>query len=200
MKRTRNSVSSLVIALAFLLVWSVPPGHSDDIFAPDYLWKRGIADKTDPLEIADTHLGIPYRDDGALDHSGHFTTFAHADRVLDTPGLNCSGLVLSVSRFLFNKNWSLEQAVRDRLGNSGPNAALGQDWDFGWDLVLNLTEGTPRRVIMPDGSNPSLDNADGTTLRGLDLHDEEAWARVLPQMQPGRVYLGSISKIGRAHV
>jgi len=34
---------------------------------------RRIADKKDPIDIANTHLGIPYRDDGALDDKGHFT-------------------------------------------------------------------------------------------------------------------------------
>ena len=34
------------------------------IYAPPYLWNRGIASKTNPRDIADTYLGMRYRDDG----------------------------------------------------------------------------------------------------------------------------------------
>lgn len=168
--------------------------HGDQIYAPDILWDRNIADKTDPVEIADTHLGIPYRDDGALDSGGHFTTFSNPDRLLDTPGLNCSGLVVSVARFLLNKNFSLAEVTRDRLGNSGDNAPLGKDWDFGWDLILNLTEGRQRRLLSPDGRDHPLEAVDGVNTRGFDLHDTAAWRGLLSQMRPGKVYLGSISR------
>ncbi len=103
-------------------------------------------------------------------------------------------LVVSVSRFLFNRNWELAEVMRDRQGNSGVNSALGKDWDFGWDLILNISEGVSRKVIMPDSSDYSLDNADGVSLRGFDLHDAGAWRTVMGKMTPGHVYLGSISK------
>jgi len=182
------------MSLTFLVVCSTLAVRGDQLYAPDLLWKRHIAEKTDPVAIADTHVGIPYRDDGTLDDRGYFTTFAHPDQVMDSPGLNCSGLVVSVARFLFNKNLTLQEVTRDRLGNSGPNSALGKDWDFGWDLIFNITDETQRRVIMPDGSHPSWEGTDGTTLRGFDLHDLAAWQRVLGQMQPGKVYLATISK------
>ncbi len=91
MKISRNMLNKvwffIFLACAFQsMAWA------DRIYAPDYLWNRGIAEKTDPIGIADTHLGIPYRDDGALDARGYFTTFADPERILDTPGLNCSGL------------------------------------------------------------------------------------------------------------
>jgi hypothetical protein len=124
---------------------------ADEIFVPEYLWKRHISEKTTPKDIADTHLGIPYRDDGVLNNEGQFTTFNRPDRIYPSPGMNCSGLVLSVSRFLLNKNFSLTAVTRDRQNNSGPGSPLGKDWDFGLDLILNLTEGIPRRVVMPDG-------------------------------------------------
>jgi len=177
-----------------MAIWSPPFVSGEQIFAPDYLWDRHIAEKTDAIDIANTHLGIPYRDDGTLDDRGYFTTFDRPDRLLDTPGMNCSGLVVSVSRFLLNRNWKLDDVMRDRQGNSGAGAPLGKDWDFGWDLVLNLTEGLPRKIIMPDRRNYTLDGADGMSLRGFDLHDSAAWRDVLSQMQPGRMYLGSISK------
>lgn len=185
--------TAFVVALCVCL-WGGELFAADPLYAPEYLWARDIAHKTDPIAVADTHLGIPYRDDGALDSNGNFTTFSRPDVLLATPGLNCSGLVLSVSRFLFGRNFTLSEAVRDRQGNSGPGARLGQDWDFGLDLILNITEGAPRKVIMPDAKEYLLDDADGTSLRGFDLDDANAWQQVLERMRPGRIYLGSISK------
>jgi len=195
-KKTRYRMKAPTLALLSLCCAfiSLTPALAEEIFVPAYLYDRGIAVKTNPLEIADTCLGIPYRDDGTIDHKGYFTTFNRPDRVYDTPGLNCSGLVLSVARFLFNKNFSLEQATRDRQKNSGANAAFGKDWDFGYDLILNVTEHAPRRVIMPDTRPHPLDTSDGLSLRGFDLQDGNAWAAVLRQMQPGKIYLGSISR------
>jgi hypothetical protein len=197
-KITRNELNKISILPVLLTILWVLPALADQIYAPPYLWDRGIAKKTDPVDIADTHVGIPYRDDGTLDEQGHFTVFSDPESSFDTPGLNCSGLVLSISRFLFNKNWGLDEATKDRLGDSGENSPMGKDWDFGWDLVLNLTEGRGQRIVMPDGANYSVDNNNGMTLRGFDLHDQNAWSKVLPQMKPGHVYPASISKPGTA--
>ncbi len=184
----------LIPGLLLVMMLTVPHVSADTLFAPDYLWAKKIAEKTDFIDIANTHLSIPYRDDGALDDNGRFTTFADPATFFESPGLNCSGLVVSVCRYIFNRNWSLAEAARDRQGNSGTNAQLGKDWDFGWDLIMNLSEGRPRRVVAPDRGVYSLENADGTTLTGFDLHDEAAWAAVLSQIKPGRVYLATISK------
>ncbi|MCA1959217.1 MAG: hypothetical protein LDL33_00365 [Desulfomonile sp.] len=194
MKKTIICVKIAFVLALWGLVCVVQSAAADSLYAPEVLWARDIVHKTDPAAIADTHLGIPYRDDGTLDEKGNFTTFSRPDVILPTPGLNCSGLVLSVSRFLFGRNFTLAEAVRDRQGNSGPGARLGQDWDFGLDLVLNITEGAHRKVIMPDGKDYPLDNADGMTLRGFDFDDGSAWQQVLERMKPGRVYLGTISK------
>ncbi|MFH1113367.1 MAG: hypothetical protein V1792_05555 [Pseudomonadota bacterium] len=194
MKNTRNCTNMVVAALVLFGILSASSAGGDRLFAPDYLWRNNIAEKTDPFDIADTHLRIPYRDDGALDDKGHFTAFDRQDRVFDTPGLNCSGLVVSVSRFLFNKNWSLTEVTKDRQGNSGSDSSLGKDWDFGLDLILNLTEGRKRRVVTPDGVELPFDKLDGLNNRGFDLHDAGAWRKVLSQMRPGNVYFGTISK------
>ena len=193
MKLTAITIHLLIFAFVFCGL-CVGPATADNIFAPEYLWARKIADKKDPVDIANTHLGIPYRDDGALDDKGHFTTFAQPEEIQDTPGLNCSGLVVSICRYLFNKNWTIKEVMRDPQGNSGLNSPLGKDWDFGWDLILNLTEGRRRRLIAPDRSSYAPENIDALNFRGFDLHDRAAWQAVLVQMQPGRVYLGSISK------
>ena len=194
MKSTRNSINIFALGAICIFLFGAGIVWSDQIFAPACLWEKNIAEKTDPIEIANTHLGIPYREDGTLDNEGHFTTFAQPAKFFEPPGLNCSGLVVSVCRFLFDKNWTLEEVTRDRQGNSGPDAPMGKDWDFGWDLIMNLTEGHSRKVISPDARNYSVENSDGMTLVGFDLNDLQAWHKVMAQMKPGRVYLGSISK------
>lgn len=193
MKSTRNRLNVLIVGL-MVFMFGVSPAVGDRLYAPDYLWRNNIAEKTDPIGIADTHLRIPYRDDGALDDKGYFTTFDRQDRLFDTPGLNCSGLVVSVSRFLFNKNWNLQDIVKDPQGNSGSDSPLGKDWDFGLDLILNITENRPRRIVTPDRIHIPVENLDGVSMRGFDLHDTAAWQSVLSQMQPGKIYLGSISR------
>ncbi len=198
MKRSQHSVKALLVVAATIILGSSIPSFGDQLYAPPFLWERGISSKTDPVDIANLHVGIPYRDDGALDDKGHFTTFADPKVFFDTPGLNCSGLVLSVSRYIFNKNWSMADAVHDRLGDSGAGSQYGKDWDFGWDLALNLTEGRNPRVIMPDGGDHPIEGQNGMTLRGFELADAAAWAKVLPQLTPGHVYIGSISKPGTA--
>lgn len=195
MKILKNQARLVLWLVLFTIFFGISQSFGDRLYAPPYLWDRHIAEKTDPVDIANTHLGIPYRDDGAIDDRGFFTTFADPNKFFDTPGLNCSGLVLSVSRFLFNKNWTLQEATRDRQGNSGHNSPSGKDWDFGWDLILNITDVTTRRVMLPDDTQVNPDTMDGKSLRGFDLHDTAAWRRIINRFVPGRAYLGSISKI-----
>jgi hypothetical protein len=193
-KKTRIPLSVIAVLAAVLVTAGNGICVAEELYAPDYLWKRNIASKTAPVEVADTHLGIPYRDDGAIDDRGAFTTFNRPDVLFDTPGLNCSGLVLSVSRFVLNRNISLAEASKDRRGDSGAGAPLGKDWDFGVDLLLNITEALPRRIISPDGQPVDLNTADFSQVRGFDLHNSGAWRAVLAQMKTGCAYFGSISK------
>jgi len=193
-KNTRNRLKIVVLLVGLCASALAASAVAETIPTPACLLQRNIGAKSDPMAIVDTHLGIPYREDGVLDDAGNFSVFNRPDIIHRTPGLNCSGLVLSASRFLFHKNFTLDQATRDRQGNSGDGAPLGKDWDFGLDLILNITDGTHRRVLMPDGKDYPLENADGTVLRGFDLADDAAWQNVLSRMRPGRVYFGSISK------
>lgn len=192
MKTSNFTLKLFLFVVAFHM--ALQPVLADRLYAPDHLWRKNIADKVDPVEIADTHLGIPYRDDGALDDQGVFTTFDTPGKRFDTPGLNCSGLVVSVARYLYNRNWTLAEVSHDRQGNSGAGSSLGQDWDFGYDLILNLAEAHNPRVLMPDGKTHDLKNADGVSLRGFDLDDTKSWNKVLSKMKPGKVYFGSISR------
>jgi hypothetical protein len=140
-------------------------------------------------------LGIAYVDDAALDAQGRWTFFAHPETTAKTPGLNCSGLVVAAAQRLLGKKIGLAEATRDRLGDSGDGAPLGKDWDFGWDLVMNLSEGLPRRALLPEGAL-DLVGASGATARGFALDDERGWKKVLARLACGRVYLASVSRQG----
>jgi hypothetical protein len=137
-------------------------------------------------------LRIPYLADGALDAQGHWTLFSRPDQLLQQPGLNCSGLTIALAQRLLGRDITLAEATRDRLGDSGREARLGPNWDFAWDLVLNLSEGLPRRVILPEGDGPV--NGDGRSLRGFSLDDASLWTGILPRLRTDRVYLASLSR------
>ena len=150
----------------------------------------------DPIAIADTFLGIPYREDGAIDQAGRFTRFEHPDIFFNTAGLNCSGFVLAAARFLLGQNFTLASAQFDRRNDSGAQSPLGEHWDFGFDLVYNLTERTPRWLLLPFSSPtpPALTEANGFSCRGFGLHDDQAWNAVLKKLEPGAVYFATWSK------
>ncbi len=143
-------------------------------------------------------MGIPYVNDQVLDENGRWTFFAKLDAVADSPGLNCSGFVYAATRRLLHRELTVTEAKRDRLGDSGPDSALGEDWDFGWDLLMNLSEGLERKILLPEGPKEAgLDVA--RTEKGFVADDGAAWEKLLPQIKEGRVYLASIirNKHGR---
>ncbi|MBI4912570.1 MAG: hypothetical protein HY823_07520 [Acidobacteria bacterium] len=135
-------------------------------------------------------LGIPYLDDAVQDGQGRWTTFRDPARLLPRPGLNCSGFVVAAARRLLGFGGTPEEAGRDRRGDSGPGAARGRDWDYGWDLVLNLSEGRARRWILSGGPREAP-GPGADALRGFSVHEGPAWARVQAQLRPGRVYLAT---------
>ena len=149
---------------------------------------------TDPTAVLSPFLGVTYRDDGVTDPAGRFTLFADPGATFATPGFNCSGFVVTASRALLARPLPLDAVKRDRKGDSGPGSPRGQDWDFGYDLIGNITDGLPRRVLLPNGAAPDLDAADPATLRGFPLHDAAAWAAVLPRIRPGQLVLATLSK------
>lgn len=140
-------------------------------------------------------LSIAYLNDEVRDETGRWTYFAHPELTAPGPGLNCSGFVVTASRQLLGRSPTLAEATRDRLGDSGDDAPFGKDWDFGFDLVMNLSEGLPRTVLLP-ASDQALDGdgIDGTSHRGFAFDDAVAWKRVLPRVRLGRVYLASLSR------
>ncbi|MDR0826576.1 MAG: hypothetical protein LBN33_01680 [Desulfovibrio sp.] len=172
-----------------------PPAQADAPPPPQGLGK--LAKATDPHTVAESFLGIPYRVDGAIDDQGFFTLFADPARRFSSPGLNCSGLVLGMSRFLLQKNIPLQGVLRDRLGDSGPGAKLGEDWDFGWDLVMNISEGIPRTLLLPDFAVADPVAGSGIGPRGYDIHKPGSLEELGRRLRPGFLYLVSMSVEGR---
>ena len=146
-----------------------------------------------PIRDIQDLLSIPYVNDAVLDERGRWTTFTHPETTLPSPGLNCSGFTIACARRLLGFSGTVDEATRDRLGDSGKEAQQGQDWDFAWDLILNLSEGRSRRVLLPEGE-ARIQGANGLTLRGFEIRDVAAWEKVLPRMRPTCVYLCSISR------
>jgi len=138
-------------------------------------------------------LGIPYCEDAVEDATGRWTTFARPGTFLPRPGLNCSGFLVAAARRTLGYGGSPAAAARDRLGDSGQGAPGGQDWDFGWDLVLNVSEGKQRHWLFPDGDR-AVGPEDGRTLRGFRVQDEAAWAALRTRWRPGRVYLATFHR------
>jgi hypothetical protein len=139
-------------------------------------------------------LGITYVNDEVRDETGRWTFFAHPETTAPSPGLNCSGFVVTSSRTLLGRSPTLSEATRDRFSDSGEDSPLGHDWDFGFDLVLNLSEGLPRTALLPDKDQP-VEGLDGRALRGFPIDDVAAWAKVFPRIKVGQVYLVSLSRM-----
>ena len=143
-------------------------------------------------------LGIPYRDDGVQDLQGNYTLFARPEARFASSGLNCSGFVLAAARILLDSRLSPAEAGRDRLGDSGEDAVRGKDWDFGWDVILNISEGHPRRMLLPrDGTGAeTMDPAESTGAGplGYPLTAPETWAELQDRVLPGHLYLLSFNK------
>lgn len=187
---------------ALLVVFLTLAGAAGALAAPDYtprtpqLLQLGPA--ASPKAILDAFVGIPYRSDGAVDTAGRFVLFADPAVQFQTPGLNCSGFVVAALRLLLREPLGLEQAKHDRLGDSHRGAPLGEDWDFGWDLVLNLAQGRNPTLLLPQGALPldaaTLHGHDGRSLRGFDLSEPGSWLAALAHASPGTVVLASMSK------
>lgn len=152
----------------------------------------------DPVVRLQPLLGIPYLDDGVEDAQGHFVRFSAPNQPLSQPGLNCSGFLVAASRRLLGFRGSPKAAARDRGNDSGSGACLGQDWDFGLDLILNLSEGHPRRQLFPEGPRP-LPAPLSLRDRGFPFGTPTLWDALTPRLSTRAVYLASLSwvKAGR---
>ncbi len=163
------------------------------ISAPASLFPNGKPASSTPQAILEAMQGIPYRADGAVNERGEFTLFADQKARFDDPGTNCSGFVVAACRFILKKNFTVDEVKKDRLGDSGPDARLGQDWDFGWDLILNISEGLTRTAILPGGLTADPAAGSGLNPRGFEIRAPATWEEIPRRLKPGRLYLISFS-------
>jgi hypothetical protein len=199
----RRPVPAGVFLLAALPLFFLPEQNAfavknhDAVPVPTKFFNAGVSPASDPDRVMEGFLGLPYREDGAINENGEYTLFSDQGRRFLSPGLNCSGLVLESSRLLLGKNVTLHDAMRDRLGDSGPGASSGEDWDFGWDLILNISEGFSRRFLLPGGiaAEPSLGT--GMSPRGYDIRQDATWKELPERLTPGHFYLVSLNVEGR---
>ncbi len=136
-----------------------------------------ISQGLDPAARLKPLLGTPYVDDAVTDALGRTVTFRQPDRSLPAPGLNCSGFVVEAARRLLSFRGSPAEAARDRQGDSGPGAPAGPDWDFGYDLALNLSEGHARRWMTATGPRDAA--VEAPRLEGWPVRDAAAWGRTI---------------------
>jgi hypothetical protein len=149
-----------------------------------------------PEAILKPFLGLPYRADGAADQDGRWVLWSKPEAAYASPGLNCSGFTLAAVRSLLGDNISLKRASADRQGDSGPGSEYGEDWDFGLDLILNLSEGR-RLGLYPPPSGPALSqNRAGRAVGWGEDINGPGMPLLLSALPPG-LYLAVISKPDR---
>ncbi|GMO56653.1 MAG: hypothetical protein Ta2D_01740 [Rickettsiales bacterium] len=109
--------------------------------------------KADKVEsILNSFIGIPYRNDGATGAFGQYTLFSNQKQVFKNAGFNCSGFVLEAFRSITNEELSLDEVKVDNFNDSGKKAKMGEDWDFGYDLILNITDKFKLKLLLPDAT------------------------------------------------
>ena len=184
------------ITAAFLICWPGSALALDDFSSGDNQvrtsYDHSLSGSLNPsprsfTEALKIFLTIPFREDGAQDREGRWVTFNQPDIYLGSPGFNCSGFTIAAARVLLGRNFSLSEASLDRRGDSGPGAALGQDWDFGLDLILNLAEAYPHRYL-PEPDDPAeaplIPLRPGRSLGwGVDIHGPQ-FEELLRQISP----------------
>ena len=148
-----------------------------------------------PIEIANEFLGMPFRVDGAQNERGQWVIWQKPNEILPSPGFNCSGFTLAAARQLLHKNFTLAEAKLDRLNDSGPQAPWGEDWDFGLDLILNLSQNHHGKIYPSpplDCASRSLENGVALGL-GLNIHDKN-FTHFLQELPKEQIYFFAISK------
>jgi hypothetical protein len=110
--------------------------------------------------------------------------------------------LLAAARVLLGTNFSLDYARADLFIDSYPGSPLGEDWDFGLDVALNLAgRGS---ALFPAGAGPPLgENDHGRKVGlGVSMHDPgfEGLLAGLPQgayffamSKPDRRFPGGLS-------
>ncbi|MDR1109279.1 MAG: hypothetical protein LBP92_00935 [Deltaproteobacteria bacterium] len=173
-------------------------------------WPEGLKPLLDGAsreEVLAAFMGIPYRSDGVVSDDGLWTTWNKPGQTLRSPGFNCSGYLLEAVRHLSGLDISLAQAALDRDGDSGLLSEMGPDWDYGLDIILNLSganldgllptapagtdqlqETPPRKYLANEAGRPEG--------MGLDINGP-GFPELLSSLEPDSIYLLAISKPDR---
>lgn len=194
----RLSILSLVLTLGSLTLGSLTLGSlmhapSATAQASSPAPQRSASSATVTKLLAPL-LALPYRADGAMTATGEYTTFANPTRRFTQPGLNCSGFVLEACRKLIQTPLTVEKAGFDRWNDSGPHSPYGHDWDYGWDLLCNISDGHKALYLAPDGSTADPLRLDAFAAKGYDLHAPGQLEALLQRMRPDHIYLLSFNR------
>lgn len=141
------------------------------------------------VKLLEPFLGIKYRNDGTTNINEEYTLFANTSKIYKKAGLNCSGFVLTAMKQLLGKNITIAEAKIDTNQNSGVNSPMGQDWDFGRDLIQNIAKDYSYEYISKRDINPNSLTGDG-----IDIYDLKAWKFVFEKIKKNRIYLLAFSK------
>ncbi|MDR2367851.1 MAG: hypothetical protein LBF58_07055 [Deltaproteobacteria bacterium] len=147
--------------------------------------------------ILKAFLGVPFRVDGVVTDDGRWATWNKQETTLKSPGFNCSGYLLEAVRHLTGRDVTIAQAIRDRDGDSGPDSELGLDWDYGLDILLNLS-GAELAELIPAPQNGKLRTNGSGRPEGLGVDiNGPGFPDLIAGLDPGTVYLFAISKPDR---
>ncbi|MDR2444119.1 MAG: hypothetical protein LBE31_11440, partial [Deltaproteobacteria bacterium] len=183
---------AIVIALVGVISSQALAGNRDPLPMPTRVeYPQGADNET----VLKAFIGLPFRADGAVSDDGRWTLWADPTKTLSSPGFNCSGFVLTAVRHLTGQNIPLEEAAFDRDNDSGPDSALGRDWDYGLDLFLNLAD-LDNLMPTPQGPKSSVGPEGRPVGWGVDIHSHE-FEEILSSLKTDQIYLVTISKPDR---
>lgn len=141
------------------------------------------------VKLLEPLLGIKYRIDGTTNADEKYTLFANTSKIYKKAGLNCSGFVLTAMKQLLGKTITIDEAKKDINKNSNTNSSMGQDWDFGRDLIQNISQGYNSNYLSIKDINPNSLTGDG-----IKIYDLKAWKYVFRQIKKDNIYLLAFSK------
>ncbi len=141
------------------------------------------------VKLLEPLLDIDYRIDGVTNIKEEYTVFSDTSKIYKRAGLNCSGFVLAGARQLLGKSITISEAIKDTNQNSDKNSSLGEDWDFGRDLILNIAKPFNHRFLNYEDIDTNSSTSDG-----IRLNDHVAWSDMFKRMKKDNIYLTAFSK------
>lgn len=141
------------------------------------------------VKLLEPLLDIKYRKDGVSNADEQYTLFKNQSKIFKRAGLNCSGFVVAASRQLLGKSIIINDTIKDINQNSGINSKMGEDWDFGRDLILNIASKYNHKFI----NNEEID-INSLTSDGVKTQDVKGWNRIFKKIKKENIYLVAFSK------